>query len=98
MSSSPSFLDPIVLKLLLGESVLDVGCGYGRWGNLIRSNFWESRLPAPPRVDGIDAFAPNVEFCSRQDCYGRVWRHVLPEPIEGQWDTVLACEIIEHVP
>jgi hypothetical protein len=75
-----------------------VGCGYGRWGNLIRSNFWESRLPAPPRVDGIDAFAPNVEFCSRQGCYGRVWHHRLPEPLEGQWDTVLACEIIEHVP
>jgi hypothetical protein len=26
-----------------------------------------------------------------------VWQHVLPSPLDGEWDTVLACEIIEHV-
>jgi 2-polyprenyl-3-methyl-5-hydroxy-6-metoxy-1,4-benzoquinol methylase len=98
MSSSPSFLDPIVIKLIVGESVLDVGCGYGRWGSLIRCNYWEASLPAPPKVDGIDAFAPNVELCSRQDCYRKAWQHLLPRPIEGSWDTVLACEVIEHLP
>ena len=98
MSSSPTFLDPIVIKLLLGESVLDVGCGYGRWGSLIRSNFWEASLAAPPKVDGIDAFGPNIDMCLTQGCYRRAWQHVLPQPIEGTWDTVLACEVIEHVP
>jgi 2-polyprenyl-3-methyl-5-hydroxy-6-metoxy-1,4-benzoquinol methylase len=98
MSSSPTFLDPIVIRLLLGDSVLDVGCGYGRWGSLIRSNFWEASLAAPPTVDGIDAFGPNVDMCLKQGCYRKVWQHVLPQSIEGKWDTVLACEVIEHVP
>lgn len=98
MSSSPSFLDPIVIKLIRGESVLDVGCGYGRWGNLIRTNYWEAGYTAPPPVDGIDAFPPNVDLCTRQPAYRRAWQHILPTPIDGQWDTVLACEIIEHLP
>ncbi|HTI79676.1 MAG TPA: methyltransferase domain-containing protein [Acetobacteraceae bacterium] len=97
MSSSPTFLDPIVINLLRGGSVLDVGCGYGRWGNLIRSNSWEAGIHTPPQVDGIDAFAPNVEFCAGQGTYHKVWHHLLPAPLDGKWDTVLACEVIEHL-
>ena len=98
MSSSSSYLDPVVLPLLVGETVLDVGCGYGRWGHLIRSNFWEAGLAQPPEVDGIDAFAPNVELCSKGGAYRKVWQHALPAPIAGSWDMVLACEVIEHLP
>jgi SAM-dependent methyltransferase len=97
MSSSPTFLDPIVINLLRGETVLDVGCGYGRWGNLIRSNAWEAGIHTPPQVDGIDAFPPNIEFCARQGTYRKVWHHLLPEPLDGKWDTVVACEVIEHL-
>src|SRR5262249_36773399 len=98
MSSSPSFLDPIVLPLLKGDTVLDAACGYGRWGNLIRTNFWEAGLKEPPAIDGFDAFEPNLELCTRGGAYRNVWRHTLPSPLPGQWDTVLACEIIEHLP
>lgn len=97
MSSSPTFLDNIIVQQITGSSVLDVACGYGRWANLIYSNFWEVGLPSPPVVDGFDAFAPNVEFCSKLPHYRRVWKHTLPERISGKWDTVLACEIIEHI-
>ncbi|GAB1539863.1 hypothetical protein NUACC21_25310 [Scytonema sp. NUACC21] len=97
MSSSPVCLDPIVVPLIRGKTVLDVGCGLGRWGNLIQSNFWEAQLDKPPLVDGIDAFQANVEYCSQQKCYRNVWYQVLPSPLEGKWDTVLACEIIEHI-
>jgi 2-polyprenyl-3-methyl-5-hydroxy-6-metoxy-1,4-benzoquinol methylase len=98
VSSSPSYLDPIVVPLIKGKTVLDVACGYGRWGSLIRSNFFEAGLPEPPLVDGIDAFLPNVEYCARQSCYRRVWQQALPSPLPSTWDTVLACEILEHIP
>lgn len=98
MSSSPTFLDPIVTPLIRGETVLDVACGYGRWGNLIRTNFWEAGLKGPPVVDGFDAFEPNLELCKRGGNYRNLWQHKLPDPLAGQWDTVLACEIIEHLP
>jgi 2-polyprenyl-3-methyl-5-hydroxy-6-metoxy-1,4-benzoquinol methylase len=97
MSSSPSYLDPIVLPLLAGGSVLDVGCGVGRWGHLIRANYWEAGLTEPPPVDGVDAFAPNVDACRRGGAYRHVWLQTLPGELNGAWDTVLACEVIEHI-
>jgi 2-polyprenyl-3-methyl-5-hydroxy-6-metoxy-1,4-benzoquinol methylase len=97
LSSSPLYLDPVVLPLIRGETVLDVGCGYGRWCMLIHTNFWEAGLQMPPVVDGLDAYAPNVEFCAQHGYYRRVWQQELPSPLEGQWDTVLACEFLEHL-
>jgi SAM-dependent methyltransferase len=98
MSSSWSYLDPVILPLIAGESVLDVGCGMGRWGALIETNYWEARLESAPAVDGCDAFEPNVEHCRQRGAYRRVWVQTLPSPLDGRWDTVLACELIEHIP
>jgi SAM-dependent methyltransferase len=98
MSSSWSYLDPVILPLIAGESVLDVGCGMGRWGALIETNYWEARLNSAPAVDGCDAFEPNVEHCRERGAYRRVWVQQLPSPLDGRWDTVLACELIEHIP
>ena len=98
MSSSPSYLDPVVLPLLRGATVLDVGCGVGRWAHLIRSNYWEAGLSSPPVVDGFDAYARNVEASRRGGAYREVWQQTLPSSIEGTWDTVLASEVIEHLP
>ena len=98
MSSSWSYLDPVILPLISGESVLDVGCGMGRWGALIETNYWEARLDSAPAVDGCDAFEPNVEHCRERGAYRRVWVQKLPSPLDGRWDTVLACELIEHIP
>jgi len=98
MGSSLSILDPIVLSLIKGETVLDAGCGYGRWGSLIYSNSWESGLEKPPVVDGLDAFKPNAEFCKKLPFYRKVWEQELPSELKDKWDTVLASEIIEHIP
>jgi 2-polyprenyl-3-methyl-5-hydroxy-6-metoxy-1,4-benzoquinol methylase len=97
MSSSWSYLDPVVLPLLVGETVLDAGCGLGRWGALIETNYWEARLSHPPAVDGFDAFEPNVERCRERGAYRRAWQQTMPSPLQGSWDTVLVCELIEHV-
>lgn len=98
MGSSPLNLDWIVVPLVRGTTVLDVGCGLGRWGFLLRTNHWEAHMPEPPAVDGVDAFEPNVEAAQRLGVYRTVWQHLLPDPLEGEWDTVLACEVIEHLP
>ena len=98
MSSSPLFLDPVVIPLLRGGSVLDVGCGYGRWANLIFSNFWEAPyLDDDFYVDGLDAFKPNVDYCASLPVYRNVMHLELPQALDQQWDTVLACECIEHI-
>ena len=97
MSSSWSYLDPVILPLITGETVLDAGCGMGRWGALIETNYWEAKLPAAPVVDGFDAFSANVEHCRRRGAYRRVWQQTLPSKLDGMWDTVLAVELIEHV-
>jgi SAM-dependent methyltransferase len=97
MSSSPCFLDPVIIPLIRGKTLLDVGCGYGRWGCLIATNYWETAGGMPMEVDGLDAFEPNVELCQKKSVYRKVWLQRLPSPLEGSWDTVLASEIIEHV-
>ncbi len=98
MSSSPTFLDNLIVPLIRGKTVLDVGCGYGRWGCLIRSNFHESGLKEPPVVDGLDAFKPNVDYCSKLgNIYSHVWHEKMPAKLKKKWDTVLACEILEHL-
>src|SRR5438445_9529249 len=83
--------------MIVGETVLDAGSGYGRWCHLIQSNYWEAGLAHPPIVDGFDAFGANVDHCRRSGCYRNVWKQDLPSRLEGEWDTVLACEMIEHV-
>ena len=99
MSSSPSFLEPVVLPLLRGDCVLDVACGIGRWGCLLRTNYFESGLTAPPTVDGLDAFAPNVEYAQKLGVYRKVWQAKLPCDLpRGVYSTVLACEVVEHLP
>lgn len=99
MSSSASFLDPLVLPLVRGECILDVACGYGRWGCLLRTNYFECGLSKPPVVDGLDAFAPNVEYVKKLGVYRNVWQAELPcELPRGTYHTILASEVLEHLP
>lgn len=97
MSSSPCFLDPVIIPAVRGATVLDVACGYGRWGCLLHSNYWETSGGAVLEVDGFDAFPQNVALCQQKGVYRRVFQHQLPAPLAGAWDTVLACEILEHL-
>ena len=99
MSSSPVFLDPVVLPLIRGDNILDVACGYGRWGCLLRTNYFDCGLPKPPVVDALDAFAPNVEYVKKLGVYRDVWQTELPCPLPSEkYTTILASEVLEHLP
>jgi len=98
MGSSPVFLDPVVLPLVRGNCILDVACGYGRWGCLLRTNYFDCGLSEPPVVDALDAFAPNVEYVKKLGVYRDVWQAQLPcELPRGKYTTILASEVLEHL-
>lgn len=105
MSSSPSALDPVILGLIDGDRVLDLGCGYGKWGTLLRTCWFDtahhraSGAMAPALVAGIDRHKPNLQRLRGRDEYallaqGDAFR--LPFA-DKSFDTVLAVELIEHL-
>ena len=98
MGSSPAFLDPVVLPLVKGDCILDVGCGWGRWGTLLKFNYFEWGLSEPPIVDGIDAYPPNVENAKTLNVYRDLFTTTVPCDLKkGIYTTVLASEILEHL-
>jgi 2-polyprenyl-6-hydroxyphenyl methylase/3-demethylubiquinone-9 3-methyltransferase len=84
--------DPKAAQPFAGLSLLDIGCGAGLLCEpMTRLGF---------AVTGIDAAANNVEAARRHaETMGLAvdYRVGLPEEVSGQFDVVLAMEVIEHV-
>jgi len=77
------------------RSILDVGCGRGIIGALLRI------YRDPERVIGIDSFRPSIDFVRKLGVYDEVIEQDItkaPIPFDDKsFDLVLCLEVIEHL-
>lgn len=98
MSTSPLAFDPLVVQNVLGASFLDVGCGHGKWGYLLKKYRWSQDSRAT--VTGVDLFEPHIEALSREGIYDNLQvASAIDLPFDDKsFDSAIACEILEHLP
>lgn len=95
-----------ILTILTGmqpRRVLDIGCGFGKYGTLLREylDVWHERLePSQWQVSlvGIEAFPgyrnPIHDYVYNHIHYGEA-QEVLPQL--GEFDVILIADVIEHL-
>jgi SAM-dependent methyltransferase len=92
-----------VIQNLQPRSVLDIGCGFGKYGVLIREylDVWQERLEPDTwktRIVGVEAFAayknPIVDYVYDQVHVGPAEQVV---NTLGSFDVVLIADVIEHL-
>jgi len=99
---SPLELDPVVLPLVTGRTVLDLGCGYGHWGHLLRTHYFSDDPSKAARLTGVDIHEGNVAFCRSTGVYDELGcadaLEFLARQPAAAFDTIIATELIEHLP
>ncbi len=104
-TSDPYNLTPLVTILvrLRPGRLLDVGCGFGKYGMLYReyTDIWDQRIPRDSwtsHIEGIEAFEayrnPIHDYAYNAVHY-KPAQEVLPTL--GQFDAVLIADVIEHL-
>lgn len=92
-----------VIRNLQPRAVLDIGCGFGKYGVLLREylDVWDERVEAKTwqvQLIGIDAFAPYRnpiwDYVYQQVHVGEAQRVL---PTLGQFDVILIADVIEHL-
>ena len=92
-----------VIQNLQPRSVLDIGCGFGKYGVLIREylDVWQERLEPlswKTHIVGVEAFAPYknpiIEYVYDEVHVGPAEQVV---PSLGSFDLVLIADVIEHL-
>ncbi|MDD4869215.1 MAG: class I SAM-dependent methyltransferase [Kiritimatiellae bacterium] len=103
MSTSLLRMDPLVVPLVRGETILDLGCGFGHWGHVLRTHYRPDDCSPEkcPRVVGVEIHKGNVAFCRSTGVYEQVIEcdviDFLKTQASAAYDTILALDIIEHL-
>jgi ubiquinone/menaquinone biosynthesis C-methylase UbiE len=99
MSTSPLSFDPYVVNNLPGPCFLDVGCGYGKWGFLLR-NYRSMDYPGELKIAGVDLFQPHIDSLQGKGLYDDLRCCSATElPFDDQtFDSAVCCEVLEHLP
>jgi SAM-dependent methyltransferase len=100
MSTSSLAFDALVVHNVLGSSFLDVGCGLGKWGFLLKKYRWADNPESkPPTVTGIDLFEPHIKSLRAQNIYDSLAvGSATSLPFKDKsFDSTIACEVIEHL-
>lgn len=104
MSTSLLDLDPLVIPLVKGERILDVGCGFGHWGHLLMTHYRpDAEDPASrAKVTGIELHAGNADLCRQAGAYEEVIQADALVYLEEHspslfFDTIIAIDILEHL-
>ncbi len=98
MGTSPLSFDPFVVNNLPGPHFLDVGCGYGKWGYLLRS-YRTMEYGADLKITGVDLFQPHIDSLQSKKLYDdlRCCSAInLPFP-DKSFDSAVCCEVLEHL-
>lgn len=98
MSTSPLSFDPYVVNNLPGPAYLDVGCGYGKWGFLLRS-YRSLEYGADFKVTGVDLFQPHIDQLKSKGIYDDLrCCSAIELPFADQsFDSAVCCEVLEHL-
>jgi len=99
--SSPPELDAVVLRLIDGQTILDLACGLGKWGCLIRTSLsaLEKTSMQKEYIIGTDLFLPHLLRAKYLRVYDdTIQHHISYLPFRDKsLDVVLAAEVIEHL-
>ncbi len=92
----PWLYDILKLIPINVKSLIDIGCGRGIIGAIVRI------YREPTRLVGIDIFRPYLDFCHKMNVYDELYERDLRKthlPFDEKEFDVAACiEVIEHIP
>lgn len=101
----PTVLLPVIAEVrkIAPKSVLDVGCGMGKWGLLFREYLegWGHHRYSRPqwkvRIDAVEIFQPYIQPWHHQ-IYSNIYVGDIRTMMVNPYDVVNMIDVIEHMP